>query len=125
MQINQSIYGPYEFYKKKNRILFMNVERNKKYQLLYELNSKEFYAPNLFSSNADTYDYLTSLLDSNASLDVGDKRFPCFKYLQAFSDRPKLYRVIFIDKKTFLPIRINYYDDKDQKILTKEIFLLN
>jgi len=122
--ISQSIYGPYKFRKKGNRILFRDASRSKKYNDLYELSNREFSAPDLFSTATDSYNIRATLLNPDTLLIVGNKKFFCFKYLQIVRYAGITYRTIYIDKKTFLPIRIDYYDDKALKYLNEEVFLL-
>jgi len=78
----------------------------------------------LFSTATDSYNIRATLLNADTFLIVGNKKYFCFKYFQIVDYGSKIYRTIYIDKETFLPIRINYYDDKDLKYLNEEIFLL-
>lgn len=119
----QSVFGPYKFKWEKDKILFLDRKIGKKYRDLYELSNKEHLAPNLFSSNTDTYNIPTQLLDSTVSLMIGQNELPCFKFFQQVSGHnpfnDKYYRIVYIDKATYLPYRIEtYVDNKCQKLMS-------
>jgi len=123
IQKRTSVFGPYVFLKKRNKILFKDLNRSKRYQNLYSIGDNEFLAPDLFSSSTNSYSILTKLLDSNTVLQIGSRRMSCFRYLQAMEYHyKKEYRVIYIDKKSLLPYKFEYYDNKDLKNMIREIF---
>src|SRR5688572_5585339 len=90
--ISQSIYGPYKFRKKGNRILFRDASRSKKYSVLYEISNREFSAPDLFSTATDSYNIRATLLNADTFLIVGNKKYFCFKYFQIVDYGSKIYR---------------------------------
>jgi hypothetical protein len=118
----RSDHGPYKFLKKRNKILFKDVSRSNKYYDLYNISNKEFLAPDLFSLT-DSYSILTRLLDSDTVLRVGGQSISCFKYFQQMAnDYGKEYRILYIDKKSLLPYKFEYYVDKDLGNMVREIF---
>jgi hypothetical protein len=119
----KSEVGPYKFLKRRNKILFKDVNRSKKFFDLYNISKDEFLAPNLLSSSTDSYEILTKLLDSNAVLRVGSQDVSCFKFLQKMVyDYSKEYRLLYIDKKSLLPYKFEYYADKNLKNMVREVF---
>jgi hypothetical protein len=123
IQKRTSVFGPYVFLKKENKILFKDLNKSKKYHDLYSIADSEFLAPDLFSSSTNSYSILTKLLDSNTVLQAGSRNISCFRYLQAMEYHyNKEYRVIYIDKRSLLPYKFEYYVSKDLKNMSREIF---
>ena len=122
-----SSYGPYVFAKKNGRIMFKDSKRSRKFHDLYLLNFEDFLAPELFSTPPDSYNLLTTRINENGLISLGDSSFPCYKYYQIINggDTHDLYRVIFVGKDTLLPYRIEYYSDKERTNLIEEIFAVN
>ena len=122
-----SSYGPYVFAKKNGRIMFKDLKRSKKFNDLYLLNFEEFLAPELFSTPPDSYNLLTTRINGNSLVSLGNSSFQCYKYYQIIDggDTHDLYRVIFVGKDTLLPYRIEYYSDKERTNLIEEIFAVN
>ena len=117
-------HGPYEFVKKDDKIMFKDLRRSKKLSELYDLNSEEFLAPNLFSTSTDSYDIPTTLVDRESVITVGRNSVKCYKFLQVMEGRfDNQYRLVYIEKKSFLPFRMEYYKDKELKKLLTEIFI--
>ena len=121
----QSSFGPYKFIRQGKKILFKDISRAKRFEDLYEIKGIEFYSPELFSTNTDSYNILTQMLDSNSVVQIGANRVVCFKYLQILDYHyKKTYRVLYINKKSLLPYRLEYYNDSTLKTLLREVFVL-
>lgn len=120
----RSVFGPYIFFRKRNRIQFKDLSRSRKPADLYLIAyNEEFLAPDLFSSSTDSYNIMTQLIDSNIVLKIGNNKFNCFKFLQIEKyDNIRQYSVVLIDKGSLLPLKFEYYKDKELKQVSKEIF---
>jgi len=123
--ITQSSYGPYEYKKQGDRILFKEYRRDTAFRDLYLLTTEEYLAPNLFSSSSDSYTHTTKLLDQNAVLTGVNGKTACYKFLQTemwYENNHLSVRTLFISKSTLLPIRIVYYSDLTMKTVVQDIF---
>ena len=123
---SQSIYGPYKFKKRKNKIVFQDKNISKKYRDFYKLTDSLHLVPYLFSTSTDSYNIRNKLLDSNAVIDIGGISLKCFKFLQIHyghsQSYDKYYRIVYIDKQSFLPFRIERYLDKECTWLKSVVF---
>jgi len=123
---NQSIYGPYKFKKKKNKIVFQDKNISNKLRALYELIDSVHLCPYLFSTSTDSYIIKNKLVDKNATLNIGETKLDCFKFFQVYSGhnpiRDIYYRVLYLDKASLIPLRIENYDDKECKYLNSVVF---
>ncbi|HEY6437843.1 MAG TPA: hypothetical protein VIY47_14730, partial [Ignavibacteriaceae bacterium] len=118
-------YGPYIFAKKGRHIMFKDLNRSNKFSRLYNLDYKEFLAPSLFSTSTDSYSEVTSLLDPDCVIFDGADSIKCYKFLQVIKRRfDNLYKVIFIEKKSLLPYRMEYYDQKGLESLLTTVFAI-
>ena len=61
--------------------------------------------------------------DANAKITVNGSSYSCWKMKSTpykKSEVEYLYRISWFDKKTYIPVRIEYYDNKDKMIKTYE-----
>lgn len=122
----RSVFGPYIFFRRKNRIQFKDLSRSRKPADLYLIKyNEEFLAPDLFSTSTDSYNISTQLIDSSIVLKIGNNIFKCLKYLQIENyDNHRQYSIAFIDKRSLLPLKYEYYKDKELKQINNEIFAI-
>ncbi len=62
------------------------------------------------------------MLETNVSLTINGRTYTCYKMKSSPYKRSEVeygYRITFFDKETYLPVRIEYYDKKDSKKMTK------
>ena len=62
-----SLYGPFVFVKRKGKIMFKDLSKSRKLFDLYNINYRQFLAPELFSSSTDSYNIFTNLLNSSSA----------------------------------------------------------
>jgi len=116
-------FGPYLFKKQKNKIVFKDTLRNAYFDL-YNIFGEEFTAPDLFSSSLDSYNIPTRLINENCVIDSKRRSIKTFQFFQTLDyHNIKQYRIIFIDKKTLLPCRMEYYESEQLQKMTRVIFI--
>lgn len=122
---HQSIYGPYKFKLTRKKILFQDKNIRRKFRDLYLLTDSIHSSPDLFSTSTDSYNRHSRLLDLNAVIQIDTIRLPCFKFFQVYyGHNPvynKYYRILYLDKTSLLPVRIENYYDKDCKYLRSSV----
>lgn len=117
-----SRYGPYKFSKKDNIIKFSYFQDNKwVVNDLYLLQlDTTFLIPNIYSSSPDSYNTKCILADSSFPIIIKNKKYYFYKFMQITSyDGSSLREVVYINKKNFLPYKIEYYADNSFKELYK------
>ncbi len=121
-------YGPYKFKKNFDTIQFaLKLNDNWSYQDLYLLKPNQvFLVPDLFSTSIDSYNISCILIDSSYKIKIDTVYHSFYKFLER-RDNLKSYRVVYLNKKEFLPFRIEYYSDKNFQVLStiiecKELF---
>jgi hypothetical protein len=123
LDTSRTIYGPYKFVKKNSQILFQDKNISTKFRDLYSVSNQNFLAPNLFSSSTDSYSIDCRLVDSNATVLIGRNAVSCYKFSEiqdwVYS---KSYSMLYIDKKTFLPVKIEGFTDYTYNHVSYKIF---
>lgn len=70
---------------------------------------------------------LNEIMDANASITVNGYSYSCWKMKSTPYKKSEVeysYRISWFDKKTYIPVRIEYYDSKDKMIKTYECLKL-
>ncbi len=81
----------------------------------------EFTYNDMTIRNEDEDD--NKILDNNAKITVGGTSYNCWKMRSDPYKRSEVeyhYRITWFDKKTYIPVRIEFYDNKDKMIKTYE-----
>lgn len=124
-EVTSISYGPYAFLKKGKKLVFREVNKGRKFRELYELSEKPAYAPELFSSSPDSYSLLTYLIGSKILLETDIDVFHCYKFSQRIGEKDiGVFRILYIDSDSLLPIKLEYYSDSSFKNLKSEIIVL-
>ncbi len=116
-------YGPYQFANRGQRIVFKDRSLSNKFRVLYYFDNKEYLAPDLFSTSTDSYSEITSFVDANGKVFFGKDSIRCYKFLQKIKRRfDYLYQILYIEKKTLLPFRMEIYEEKALRTLITTIY---
>lgn len=123
--ISQPNYGPYRF-KRRNQRVFISYKNEEKWEENeYFILKKDtsYLIPDIFSTTLDTYNISCSLLDENSRIELNGKKISSFKFseVQKSNHGTPSYKIVYVDKHTLLPLRIEYYQDKEYKILSSVV----
>jgi hypothetical protein len=124
---NTPEYGPYVLKLRGNKIIYKAIGRDKKFHDLYDLSGKEHLSPDLFSTS-NSYSILNQLSDSMVILNLNNQQINCYKFLQKRTGHNPLdfrYSILYINKKTLLPCKFEYYVSCDLTQKKEEIYQID
>ena len=122
--ITNKTFGPYRF-SRKGKKLYIGIKNENKWMVQdYYLLKPDttFLIPDIFSSNLDSYNISCTLLDYNIKVNLKDKSIPTFKFIENWRSNTKMfYRIVYVNSKSLLPVKIEYYTDKECKKISSII----
>jgi hypothetical protein len=118
--ITNKNFGPYRFIRKKEKVYLAVKQKNRWLKQDYYLLKTDttFLIPDIFSTTIDSYNIKCKLLEDSNQLEVNGRIVSVFRFAENYySNISTLYRIVYISKKTLLPIKFVYYTNSDyQKI---------
>jgi len=122
--ITNKIFGPYRF-SRKGKSLYIGIKNDNKWTMqdYYLLKADTtFLIPDIFSSNLDSYNISCTLLGDNIKMKFKDKSIATFKFVESWRSSTKVfYRIVYVNSKSLLPVRIENYSDKECKKISSVI----
>lgn len=122
--ISKSSFGPYKF-KRKGRQVYLSYKSEGKWEENeYYLLQKDtsYLIPDIFSTTPNSYNIICSLMDENSIVENGGINILSFKFFEIQkNNHGSSYRIVYVDKNTLLPIRMENYQDAEYKKLSSII----
>ncbi len=127
IQKSNSRYGPFIFCKKnRSAIFFKNKAEHHKKWPLYYFKKNGFLAPELISSGSPSYSIVTKFDSDDCEIKlISGRVVRCYRFIQVMNyasyQKPE-YKILYVDKKTLLPYRWEYFSEESLQTLVRVIF---